>query len=505
MWVRKCDLDTPEEAPPIPTRIISNEEFVPPPPSDELKQVDARLRAIAQAEADRRGTSRRDFLRSGSGMAAALLVLNEVFGRCYDVAADEVKDEGKFQEKSPKEQFIFDVQTHHVDVSQKWYDTTPDGKAVRSFFTMLRPGAKSTDHALELLNRVHYVKELFGDSDTVMAIISGVPTREWNKNPLPPDQMVATRKYVNDLAGSTRVLSHGLVRPNLGKKELDEMERQATVLKVDAWKMYTGAEIGEKAWRLDDEQVAYPFWEKTKKLGIKNICVHKGLPLSTFNEKGCMPDDIEKAAKDFPELNFIIYHSAYRGPSGLLTGWISRGTGERIVDKPTTDPQEIPWTSDLLRMLKKNPKIKNVYFELGSTFNILSSSDPKKCLHMLGQMIQVAGADHILWGTDSIWNGSPQGQIVRFRRLKMDDEMKKKYGYPDLTDEIKNQILGLNAAKLFGIDPKKAFKAIKADKLTAAREEYLRHPSPSNTQYGWVWVGDGEPTTPIGISEAAQP
>jgi hypothetical protein len=176
---------------------------------------------------------------------------------------------------------------------------TPDGKAVRSFFTMLRPGAKSTDHALELLNRVHYVKELFGDSNTVMAIISGVPTRDWDKNPLPPDQMVATRKYVNDLAGSTRVLSHGLVRPNLGVKELDEMERQATVLKVDAWKMYTGAEIGEKAWRLDDEKVAYPFWQKTKKLGIKNVCVHKGLPLSTFNEKACTPSDVRRRRKIF--------------------------------------------------------------------------------------------------------------------------------------------------------------------------------------------------------------
>ena len=74
------------------------------------------------------------------------------------------------------------------------------------------------------------------------------------------------------------------------------------------------------------------------------------------------------------------------------------------------------------------------------------------CLHMLGQMIQVAGADHILWGTDSIWGGSPQSQIERLRRLKMPDELMEKYKYPELTDEIKNQILGLNAAKLFGID-----------------------------------------------------
>ena len=74
----------------------------------------------------------------------------------------------------------------------------------------------------------------------------------------------------------------------------------------------------------------------------------------------------------------------------------------------------------------------------------------------------------------------------------------KKYKYPELTDAIKDQILGLNAAKLFGIDPKAKRKAIKADKLTQLREEYRADPSPSNTQYGWVWVGDAEPTVPVG-------
>src|SRR5439155_1683084 len=168
-------------------------------------------------------------------------------------------------------------------------------------------------------------------------------------------QMVATRKFVNDIAGSQRVLSHGLLRPNLGMSELEEMERQVKELKIDAWKMYTGAEIGEKAWFMDDEKVAYPVWEKTKKLGIKNI-----------------------------------------------------------------------------------------YFELGSTFNMTSQFSPDVCMHMLGQMIQLAGTDHILWGTDSIWGGSPQSQIERMRRLKMKPELMEKYKYPELTDEIKNQIFGLN-------------------------------------------------------------
>src|SRR5206468_2946644 len=140
-----------------------------------------------------------------------------------------------------------------------------------------------------------------------------------------------------------------------------------------------------------------------------------------------------------------------------------------------------------------------IYFELGSTFQQLSSSASDTCLHMLGQMLQTAGPDRILWGTDSIWGGSPQSQIVRLRKLKMKEEMIKEFKYPELTDEVKDKILGLNAAKLFGIDPAAKRSAIKADKLSMLREEMRQDPWPSNTQYGWVWVDDGrEPTVPVG-------
>src|SRR5437660_3204118 len=128
-------------------------------------------------------------------------------------------------------------------------------------------------------------------------------------------------------------------------------------------------------------------------------------------------------------------------------------------------------------------------------------ADPVKCLHMLGQMIQVAGADHILWGTDCIWGGSPQSQIEWLRRLKMTDELMNKFKYPQLTDAIKNQIFGGNAARLFNVDVKARRNAIKADRLTGLREEFRQNPQPLNTQYGWVWVEDGnEPTIPIGTA-----
>src|SRR5205823_553167 len=125
--------------------------------------------------AKRQGLSRRDFLRTGSGTAAALVALNDVFGPCYDVDAAEVEDPKAFAERWPKDQFIFDVQTHHVDVSRKWYDETQSGRATLRFFQMLRPRLDPKE-SLDLLNRAHYVKEIFGDSDTVMAVISGVPS-----------------------------------------------------------------------------------------------------------------------------------------------------------------------------------------------------------------------------------------------------------------------------------------------------------------------------------------
>ncbi|HVR73106.1 MAG TPA: amidohydrolase family protein [Planctomycetota bacterium] len=483
MWIRRCEVDAELEAPlPIPTQIASNEEFIPPPQSAEQKEVEARTLEMAADEARRHGLSRRAFLRTGSGMAAALLAMNQVFGRAFAVDEAEVKDQDAYREKWPKEQFIFDIQTHHVDVEGKWYENTPDGQVAGRFFRSLRPGAKDLKAALDLMNRDHYVKEVFLDSDTVMSVISGVPSSNWEKNPLPPDQMVATRKHVNDLAGSQRVLSHGLIRPNLGERELDEMERQVKELKVDAWKMYTGAEIGRNAWWLDDEKVAYPFWERTLKLGVKNVCVHKGLPLGIFNEEHCKPRDVIKAAKDWPLLNFIIYHSGFRGFEPL-----------RANEKKSDDPQEIPWISDLLRGLKSNPEVRNVYFELGSTFGQTSAYAPRVCMHMLGQMLQVPGGEErILWGTDSIWGGSPQSQIVRMRRLEIADDLAEKYKYPRLTDGVKDRIFGLNAAKLFGVDPLAARKAIQKDKLMGMKFEYDDHPEPSNTQYGWIWGGGGK-------------
>src|SRR4030095_605250 len=117
--------------------------------------------------------------------------------------------------------------------------------------------------------------------------------------------------------------------------------------------------------------------------------------------------------------------------------------------------------------LKENPDVRNVYFELGSTFGQTSAYAPTTCMHMLGQMLQVPGGeDRVLWGTDSIWGGSPQSQIVRMRRFEIAADLIEKHKYPALTDAVKAKIFGLNAARILDVDPKQAMKGIKKDKLT---------------------------------------
>src|SRR5262249_36633656 len=78
---------------------------------------------------------------------------------------------------------------------------------------------------------------------------------------------------------------------------------------------------------------------------------------------------------------------------------------------------EVPWTSEFCRMKKAEPGIRNIYMELGSTFGQLVTTRPSACAHLLGQVIDAFGADHVLWGTDSIWYGTPQWQIEAFPPL----------------------------------------------------------------------------------------
>jgi hypothetical protein len=115
---------------------------------------------------------------------------------------------------------------------------------------------------------------------------------------------------------------------------------------------------------------------------------------------------------------------------------------------------------------------------------------PRLCAYVLGQMLESFGEDHILWGTDSIWWGSPQWQIAAFRRFQIPDDLRARCGFPALTDAAKEKILGLNAARVYGVDVKAVLKALPSDAVSKLKAAYgALGPSPSHTQYGWVATG----------------
>jgi predicted TIM-barrel fold metal-dependent hydrolase len=464
---------------PIPTRLVSNEEFQPLPQTAAQREVEQRILAEAQRLAPRLGLSRREFLRSSGGMVTSFLAMNAVFGGFFDVSPAEAADQAAAKEAAGGPIFIFDVQLHYVGEAYDPADAEANRKGAvsKGGLRRLRTRAQQWNPALAAdtgtmadLSWQNFIKEVFLDSETAIGLISTPPGPYPQEAVVPPKEMAHIRDEINRITQSRRMLAHGLVTPQLGQTDLDFMAMQAETLKVDAWKAYTGScpKGFDHGWFLDDEKIAYPMLEQARKLGVRRFCVHKGLPLGPVADYN-HPRDLIQAAKDFPEIDFLVYHS------GLQNVQAPKPSGE------------VPWTTEFCEMKKKEPGIKNIYMEMGSTFAQLVTTNPTACAHLLGQMIAAFGPDHVLWGTDSIWYGTPQWQIEAFRRFQIPDALVEKHGYAPLTRPVKEQIFGLNAARVFAVDVTAKRNEIPGDYLSRIKMAYLDEgPAPSNRWYGWV-------------------
>ena len=469
----------------VPTQIISNEEFFPICQTAEQACVERVTRELIEKGATQRGLTRRDFLRTTGGMAAALLAMNDAFGRFFNIGEIELFETAAFAEQQGDPYFIFDVQTHyvssHYDPSEA--ESGRKGAVSKQALLSLRkhireaglnPKLAGDRGTLDDLSWKNFVKEVFFDSETTVGLISTPPGPYPQEAVVPPKEMAHIRDEINRLAGSQRMLAHGLATPQLGAADLEFMAMQAETLKVDAWKCYTGScpKGFDRGWRMDDERLAYPMLEQARKLDVKRICVHKGLPLGPVPDYN-HPRDLIKAAKDFPDLTFLVYHSGFRGSASI--------------DQIFAKTGEIPWTTEFCRMKEAEPDISNIYMELGSTFAQLVTTYPLICAHLLGQIIRSFGVDHVLWGTDSIWYGTPQWQIEAFRRFRIPEELIEKYQYQPLTRQVKERVFGLNSARVFGVDVEAKRREVPSDALGRLRMSYLEEgPEPSRRVYGWV-------------------
>ncbi len=464
---------------PLPTRLVSNEEFPPLPQTPAQRAVEHRILADAGRFGPRLGLGRRDFLRTSGGIATSLLAMNAVFGRFFDVLPVEAAGPAAFRERTGPSPFVFDVQLHYVGASYDPADAEAGRRGavskgallgLRKRARRLNPGLAADRGTLADLSWENFVKEVFLDSETAVGLISTPPGPYPQEAVVPPREMTHIRDEINRITQSRRMLAHGLITPQLGQADLDFMDMQAATLKVDAWKGYTGAAPKgfDRGWFVDDEKIAYPMLERARKLGVRRVCLHKGLPLGPVADYN-HPRDVLEAARDFPDIDFLVYHAGLLGVSAA------------------TPAGEVPWTTEFCRMKKPKPDLRNIYMELGSTFGQLVTTQPAACAHLLGQVIDAFGADHVLWGTDSIWYGSPQWQIEAFRRFEIPQALVDRHGYAPLTRAAKEQIFGLNAARVFGVDVAATRNEIPKDYLGRMKMAYLDEgPAPSHIWYGWV-------------------
>ncbi len=507
MWIRKFQRDQKKGViSPMPTQVVSNEEIIPRPQSEPQKNVEHLIQEMSEVRAKKLNMDRRSFMASSMGMATCLLASNQAFGsNVWEVDEIESWEAAPTQEKYPKsEYFIIDVQAHFTN-----------GLPLTGFRTMefvKNMGFNLKDDADSYGFR-NFVKEMFFDSETNLVIISGVPGKEYNRDKegkilegaartpgaagkvLPSWVMAEARKQINELAGSQRALNQGNCAPNhywdkttntMNKAELaEQMERELKLYDIKSWKWYCHTDPAQtgNGFQVDDDNAQY-FIEQSRKMGLKLISCHKGYSYQSRTLGHLAnPKDIEKAALRNPDFNFVIYHSA-----------IQHGSNEpnwKESNKYDPNTGDFLWHSVLMDIKKRNPKMNNVFCEIGSFFNTLSIIDPVMCAHGIGKNIKYYGSDHVIWGTDCLWWGSPQWGIDAFKRFQIPDELCEKFGYKKITKEDKARIFGLNAAKLYKVDVKAKRKALPADALDKLKIAYLeRGGHTESAAMGWVRATD---------------
>jgi predicted TIM-barrel fold metal-dependent hydrolase len=260
---------------------------------------------------------------------------------------------------------------------------------------------------------------VFGQSDTDMLVAMPLPLTDLYKDGLSAWERCA------ELAAKRpdRTVFWGSVNPLEGKRALDLMERQVKEFGAKAFKFYNVRyDYGEPfPWRMDDPRVAFPVFEKAQELGVKLIGVHKGVPLGPQPIEHTQTWDMDGAAANFPDLNFVIYHVG------------------------------LPFLDEVCWQLIRYP---NLYASLAATINFIVRA-PRQFAEVLGKLLFWCGEDKIIYGSEApIWH--PQWALKAFWEFEIPQDLQEGYGYPALTEQGKRKILGENLLRLHGMDRSRA-------------------------------------------------
>jgi predicted TIM-barrel fold metal-dependent hydrolase len=341
---------------------------------------------------------------------------------------------------SGKEIFILDAHAHLWDASPE-NQVNANGRGwIDSFYgyhKLFTPAERiwPIEH-YEKYSVEDMTRDLFVEGYVDMCVLQSTNLFEFYRTGFNPIERNAIFKQ----AHPERVILNGSFDPrhgDNGKLGINALRRAKSEWGIQGVKLYTAEWHGDsKGWKLTDPE-AKRLLAECEKLGITNIHVHKGPTIWPLNKDGFDVGDIDEVATEFQGLNFIVEHC------GL----------PRIEDFCYIATQE-----------------RNVYAGLAVVMPF-ARTRPRFFAEAMANLLYWIGPDKILFGSDyAIWE--PKWEIDAFMASEMPDDLKAEFGV-DLSLDVKAKILGLNAARLYGIDVEKKAAQLRQTPVTVSQHEMV--------------------------------
>ena len=202
--------------------------------------------------------------------------------------------------------------------------------------------------------------------------------------------------------------------PRDGERGLDRLRRDAEEMHLKGVKLYTADWHGDsRGYKLSDPWT-YRYLEVCRELGIKNIHVHKGPTIRPLDRDAFDVADVDHAATDFTDLNFIVEHCG------------------------------LPRLEDFCWIATQEP---NVYAGLAVAIPFMHTR-PRYFAQIIGELLYWLDENRIFFSSDyALW--TPKWLVETFVDFQIPEDMSE---YAPLTTDQKKKILGLNAAAVYGID-----------------------------------------------------
>jgi uncharacterized protein len=326
---------------------------------------------------------------------------------------------GNVYEKNGDRYFVVDSHMHYWDASPENWVKGQEKFAkgwIECFHAYMSLGPADTHWPLEKFQKYSeedLMRDVFDEGHVDVAIFQPTDLKDWyvdGFNTTERDGALA-EKHPGKFVVNTRW------DPRDGDTGLEELEAKAERWHPKGVKLYTAEWKGDsRGWKLTDPE-AHRYLAKCEELGIKNIHVHKGPTIWPLDKDAFDVSDVDHAATDFPNLNFIVEHVG------------------------------LPRIEDFCFMATQEP---NVYAGLAVAIGALMHARPRFFAKVMGELLFWVGEDKMTFGSDyGIWE--PKWQVEGFVDWDYPDSDDFS-DYPRLDVNGKKKIMGLNAARLYDIE-----------------------------------------------------